>query len=122
MDAKTMSLEEGNQAAAAVAKAPRVTLADIEGAVKRANTFVAGRALNALGFDYSEEGGPEDLMTIAVVTLHNGFVIIGKSACASPENFNAELGATLAYEDAVRQIWPLMGFALRDRLHNEGGK
>jgi hypothetical protein len=42
--------------------------------------------------------------------------VIGKSAPASPENFNAELGKKFAYEDAVRQLWPLMGFALRDRL------
>ena len=28
----------------------------------------------------------------------------------------AELGRELAYEDAVRQMWPLMGYALRERL------
>jgi len=41
---------------------------------------------------------------------------VGKSAPASADNFNADLGRKLAYEDAIRQLWPLMGFALRERL------
>jgi hypothetical protein len=49
--------------------------------------------------------------------MRNGFTVIGKSAPASAANFNAELGKKLAYEDAIRQLWPLMGFSLRDRLH-----
>ena len=28
----------------------------------------------------------------------------------------SELGRKLAYEDCIRQLWPLMGFSLRDRL------
>lgn len=48
--------------------------------------------------------------------MQNGFTVIGKSAPASPENFNAELGRQFAYDDAVRQLWPLMGYALRDKL------
>ncbi len=28
-------------------------------------------------------------------------------------------GRTFAKEDAIRQLWPLMGFALRERLHRE---
>jgi hypothetical protein len=50
------------------------------------------------------------------LVLKNGFTVIGKSAPASAANFNAELGKKLAYEDAIRQVWPLMGFSLRDRL------
>jgi hypothetical protein len=55
-------------------------------------------------------------LSICLLVMKNGFVVIGKSAPASPENFNRELGKKFAYEDAVRQLWPLMGFALRDRL------
>ena len=36
------------------------------------------------------------------------------------ERFLQEGLEEFAYEDAVRQIWPLMGFALRDRLDREG--
>ncbi len=56
------------------------------------------------------------LLTLCLVTTKNGFVLVGKSAPASAENFDVELGRKLAYEDAVRQLWPLMGYALRDRL------
>ena len=56
-------------------------------------------------------------MTIAAVKLVNGFVLIGKSAPADPENFNPELGAKFAREDALRQMWPLEGYLLCDRLH-----
>lgn len=55
-------------------------------------------------------------LTICVLVLNNGFTVVGKSACASPENFDAELGRKIAREDARRQIWPLAGYALRERL------
>lgn len=55
-------------------------------------------------------------LTICVLVLRNGYTIVGKSACASPENFNAELGRKIAREDARRQIWALEGYALRNKL------
>ena len=58
-------------------------------------------------------------MTIAVISYENGFSFVGKSAPADSENFNRELGQKFAYEDAVRQIWPVEGFALRERLSAE---
>lgn len=58
-------------------------------------------------------------MTIAVVILENGFAIVGKSAPADPENFNLETGQKFAREDAIRQVWPLEAYALRERLTKE---
>lgn len=55
-------------------------------------------------------------LTICVMVLKNGFTIVGKSACASPENFDAELGNKIAYADARQQIWALEGYNLRSRL------
>ena len=49
-------------------------------------------------------------------TVKNGFKVVGKSAPASPENFDPEKGRELAYEDAFRQLWPLEGYLLRERL------
>jgi len=57
-----------------------------------------------------------ECLTICVLVLRNGFTIIGKSACASPENFDAELGHKIAREDARRQIWALEGYLLRSKL------
>lgn len=55
-------------------------------------------------------------LTICVLVLQNGFTVVGKSACASPENFDAELGRKIAREDARRQIWALEGYALKSKL------
>lgn len=59
------------------------------------------------------------LLTICVLVLHNGFSVVGTSACASPENFNAEVGRKIARANAIDQIWPLLGYELRSRLHLE---
>ena len=56
-------------------------------------------------------------MTIAVVTLENGFVVLGKSAPADPANFDEKVGQTFATEDAIRQIWQLEGYLLREKLY-----
>lgn len=56
------------------------------------------------------------LMTFCVLVLRNGFTVTGESACASPENFDAELGRKIARQNAVSKMWPLMGYALKERL------
>lgn len=113
-----MSLQASEAAAAAVAVAPRVTLADIEAAIVNKFFFTGGEAARAYDPMTAREAAVSalDVLTICLVVTRNGFTIIGKSAPASPANFNAELGRKLAYEDAVRQLWPLMGFSLRDKL------
>lgn len=55
-------------------------------------------------------------LTVCCLTLKNGFTVTGESACASPKNFNAEIGQKIARENARDKIWPLLGFRLRDRL------
>lgn len=106
------SLRASDAAAAAVAIAPRVTLADIEAAMEVRYDFTADRALGpGVPIHLSLQ-----LLSICILVMKNGFTVIGKSAPASPENFNAKLGRQFAYEDAIRQLWPLMGFALREKL------
>lgn len=111
----TSSLEATEAECAEGRTAPRVSLGDIQANIAGQLTFTAGHAAALFGAPADKA---LDLLTICVVTLRNGFTIIGKSAPASPANFDAALGAKLAYEDAVRQIWPLMGYALRDRLYD----
>lgn len=52
-----------------------------------------------------------DHLTIAVLTLDNGYFLVGKAAPVDPSNHNAEYGEKLAYEDALRQAWPLLAFS-----------
>lgn len=63
-----------------------------------------------------DANGQLDTLTFCVLVLRNGFTVIGHSACASPENFNAEIGRRIARENAVNKVWPLLGFRLRDLL------
>lgn len=59
---------------------------------------------------------PLRLLTFCVLVLRNGFVVTGESACASPENFDLEIGKRIARENAVQKLWPLMGYELKSRL------
>lgn len=53
-------------------------------------------------------------VTVCVITLHNGFTVVGKSACANPDNFEEELGQKLAFEDAKQQMYSLLAFRICD--------
>lgn len=108
-------------------KAPRVTPADIEANIASEHYFTArdGRrgALHEETYVGREKPTPDnsdllplDLLTFCVLVLQNGFTVTGESACASPENFNAEIGRRIARENAIAKVWPLMGYELRSKL------
>ena len=98
----TDALEMSDALSAAVQKTPnRVSLDQIRDKIEHIDYF-------------HPERHPH--MTIALLTLANGFVVIGKSAPADPANFDLAVGQQFAYEDAVRQIWPLEAYLLRDKL------
>lgn len=109
----TEALEATEKECAEGRTAPRVSLMDIKEAIASECYFTAGQACAALAIPAA---AALNLLTICLIVMSNGFTIIGKSAPASADNFDEALGRKLAYEDAVRQIWPLMGFSLRDRL------
>lgn len=52
---------------------------------------------------------------ISVLTLKNGFEIIGTSACVDPNNFDFEIGKKYAREKAIDQIWMLEGYLLQSK-------
>lgn len=107
------SLEATDQASLAVAKSPstRVSLADIEANIAAEYSFTGEQAVGGVPTVPALA-----LLSISIIVLRNGFTVIGKSAPADAQNFDRELGRRFAREDAVRQIWPLMGYALRERL------
>jgi hypothetical protein len=55
-------------------------------------------------------------LTVCCLTLVNGFTVTGESACASPENFDAEIGQKIAFEQARNKIWMLEGYLLKQSL------
>lgn len=103
--------------------APRITPNDVEGNIVQESYFTAYDGATAGGTRlqfYGSEGGKHDeplkLLTFCVFVLKNGFTVTGESACASPENFDAEIGRKIARENALQKIWPLMGYELRSKL------
>lgn len=82
--------------------APRVTLAAIEAKIT-SETFIA-----------------HGVLTLCVLTLENGFKVVGKAAPANPENYRQDIGETYARKDAIAQIWPLEGYLLCEDLHRAG--
>lgn len=78
--------------------APKVTRESLEGRIRGVRYFV------------------DETLTVAVLTVENGFKVVGKSAAASPENFDPHIGERYAFEDGVRQLWALEGYLLREKL------
>lgn len=98
--------------------APRITPADIEANIRSEHYFTATEALVGLtrGPEWQATPAELDLLTFCVLILRNGFTVTGESACASPENFDAEIGRKIARQNAVAKVWPLMGYELRSKL------
>ena len=58
-------------------------------------------------------------LTVCCLTLKNGFTVTGESACASPENFDAEIGRNIAFKNARDKIWALEGYLLKEKLFQQ---
>ena len=107
--------------------AARVTPADIEANIASEHYFTAKDGCTGALVNETYVGKecpvvddldlhPLSLLTFCVLVLRNGFIVTGESACASPENFDAEIGRKVARANAVQKIWPLMGYELRSKL------
>lgn len=114
--------------------APRITPADIEANIVECRFFTAwqgaqlafwdneqaktltGEAIDEYAKNEPDPNGPLGLLTFCVLVLRNGFTVTGESACASPENFDTEIGRKIARANAVQKIWPLMGYELKSKL------
>lgn len=117
----------------AVSIAPRVTPADIEANIASEHYFTAAHGVEGAmaRMELHQRLAEVDtaaghmsvhvnlgLLTFCVLELRNGFTVTGESACASQENFNAEIGRRIARENAVDKIWPLMGYELKSSIAN----
>lgn len=103
MQEPELSLEQAKETIAAEAKAPRVTEQSIKDKIASVHYHWHGQ------------------LCICIITMANGFMQIGKSAPASPENFNPSVGERYAFEDAFKPLWAFEGYLLRERLANDGG-
>ena len=104
VDAGPDSLEREIQAKAGnrweQGQAPRVTMDMV-------NAQIVGETYTVL---------PSGRVTVCELTLKNGFTVRGESAVVFIENNVPQTGREIARKNAVDQIWPLLGFRLRDQL------
>ena len=96
-----LSTEESAQKVAETCKYPRVTKEAIEAKID--------------DLYYRKEGH----LTICVITMKNGFYVLGHSAPADPRNYDKDVGERYAYDNAFKQLWQLEGYLLRDKIANE---
>jgi hypothetical protein len=82
----------------------RVTLGDIQSQVKSVYYHVV----------------PDTTLTICVLTLKNGYTVMGSSACVDPASFNKAVGEQIAYDNALNEIWALEGYLLKQKRFEAG--
>ena len=84
-------------------QAPRVTLEDVNLAIKKGEYTLL----------------PDGRTTICTLTLDNGFTVRGEASCVFIENFDPEIGESIALKKATDQVWAYMGFRLADKYHQQ---
>lgn len=57
--------------------------------------------------EFSKQG---EKTTVCLLTLNNGFEVMGTSACIDPKNYSKAVGEDLAYEKALDKVWELEGY------------
>lgn len=103
---ETPNLDAVDAQAAAVQKTPnRVTLDNMKARIV-AEEFIQPKMLPT--------------MLICVLQVENGFVLVGKAGAVDPENYDEKLCKQYAYEDALRQMWPLEAYLLCERMRIPG--
>lgn len=63
----------------------------------------------------SEEYFTSGTLTICALKLKNGAQVTGESNCIDPDNYSAEIGKSIARDQAVDKIWQLEGYAVKTR-------
>lgn len=93
-------------------QAPRVTMDQIEDRIIKESYFNAAAAAG------QDKDSPLAKLTFCVLTLENGYTVTGQSACVSLENFDKDLGESIARKNAIEKMWALEGYLLAERMWN----
>ena len=101
--------------------APRVTPNDIQNVIQSEHYFTAyaGAKYGRITRDEPINSDALKLLTFCVLVLRNGFTVTGESACASPKNFDAEIGKKIARQNAINKVWMLEGYLLKQKLFEQ---
>ena len=102
MSAREQVVEASLQAAGVTA--PRLTPED-----------VTANIVDVEYVTHQTKGG--QVLRWAVITTKSGAAVTGRpSVSVSPENDRPLIGMDVAYENARLEMWPLMGYALKEKL------
>jgi hypothetical protein len=103
-----------------VTMAPKISIQDIEDEIQTVCYMTGDRFVAQANITEKSDKVVLDAghTTLCMVVMKNGFIVVGQATPASPENFDAAMGRKLAYERCVMQIWPLLGYMLREQLHH----
>ena len=102
------SLEATEELGRAGAVAPRIDLDFIKSQIDHHWWTTGDRCIAERSKILAHE--PLKRLTLCFMVMKNGFVVVGKSAPLSPENFDPEKGRVFSYEDCIRQLWPMFAF------------
>ena len=56
---------------------------------------------------------------ICELTFKNGFTVTGEAGVVDKENFVQEIGERISYQRALDNIWPLLGYEMQTKLHED---
>lgn len=88
--------------------APRVTLADLNANITDIEIVK----------HVSKSG---QVLRWAVLTTLNGYAVVGRpSVGVSSENDDQDVGEKIAVDNSRNELWPLMGYALKEALASDG--
>ena len=58
--------------------------------------------------------------TLCMMTLKNGFEVVGSSACVNASDYDHEIGSEFARKRAMDKVWELEGYLLQTGLQQWG--
>lgn len=103
----------------------KVSISEIEENIASCWYFTAADGVcgaAASGVSYADQpplatNSPLNCLTFCVLILRNGFTVTGQSACVDHNNFDADIGKKIARNNAIDNVWPLMGYALKQKIN-----
>lgn len=101
---------------------PRVTLRNVEDSILFEYYFTAADGIRQSEHHNNKLVGKVEKLeghTFCVLVLKNGFTVSGQSSCVDPKNYQKDIGDRVAREDAIKNIWPLLGYELRTKLSEQ---
>lgn len=118
--------------------ASRITLEDIESSISTEYYFSAADGVDGADLMTLRKRNPSKIytmapyegdapqletlrqITICVIILKNTMKVVGvNEGPVSESNFDSEIGKKIARQKAIDQIWPMLGYELRTKLHNK---